>query len=745
MKRLKNSVRPITLTVTAAAATLLVAPAWSPKIGDGLVKMFLPEQAKLIQPKEKTGARSAIAAGALSDASSSFGASLVHGRISGALDPASGRPESSGSSPIDRQFGNLLAALHEAARRYGEEGPFGAVHRRFVTLSGSAPDRLREGSALDLEFGKTLVKLDRRKSAEEDSDAERRRGIMAGLLAAMDMSQAGESSTRLDSSMVAIGLNSVPMDGGSGAPGVVWTPPGGSPVAGSSTTGTSQALPWYGLAPVASAANGGYAPWSGSPGSGSLVPTGPFYPVMAPVWSNYAPSPITVPRSSVSSGGSSRGVSVAAPSTPATAVVSRSLVAAALPASGDTGAGTPGQLQPAAMPQINPLYSFRTSGPNDGTAPSGSLLLFGNTLYGTTRNDFANNLGTIFSVPVTGGTDTILFSFDGTAHGSHPSGSLILNSTHTTFYGTASGGGSNGNGTVFSLPVGGGTATVLFNFDGTSHGATPQGSLILNAAGTTLYGTTTGGGANSDGTVFSLPVTGGTPTVLFSFDGTSHGANPAGSLILNAAGTTLYGTTESGGANGDGTVFSLPVGGGTPTILFSFDNTHGATPTASLLLIGSTLYGTTRNGGTDSEGTVFSLPLTGGTPTILANFDDTHGANPSGSLTLSTDGTKLYGTATNGGADIDGTVFSLPLTGVAGGGSPTGLADFTGGNGVNPEGDLTLSTDGGTVYGTTQSGGTNDAGTVFSLAVPEPSSIWMATACGIAVLGLTRRRSSRRA
>ena len=72
------------------------------------------------------------------------------------------------------------------------------------------------------------------------------------------------------------------------------------------------------------------------------------------------------------------------------------------------------------------------------------------------------------------------------------------------------------------------------------------------------------GGANNDGTVFSMPVSGGTPTTLFSFDGT-HGEGPSGSLILS--GSTLYGMTLDGGANGDGTIFSIPVGGGTPTVL----------------------------------------------------------------------------------------------------------------------------------------------------------------------------------
>ena len=95
-----------------------------------------------------------------------------------------------------------------------------------------------------------------------------------------------------------------------------------------------------------------------------------------------------------------------------------------------------------------------------------------------------------------------------------------------------------------------------------------------------------------------MPVGGGTPTTLFKFDGT-HGANPEGNLTLS--GSTLYGMTAIGGnlsldnGWGDGNIFSIPVGGGVPTTLFKFDGTHGEGPYGSLMLSpdGSTLYGMT--------------------------------------------------------------------------------------------------------------------------------------------------------
>jgi len=88
-------------------------------------------------------------------------------------------------------------------------------------------------------------------------------------------------------------------------------------------------------------------------------------------------------------------------------------------------------------------------------------------------------------------------------------------------------------------------------------------------------------------------------TSLASFDGTD-GRVPLSGVIVS--GSTLYGTTSSGGANDDGVVFSLPIGGGTPTVLGSFDGSDGAQPEGSLLLSGNTLYGTTESGGADGDG-----------------------------------------------------------------------------------------------------------------------------------------------
>ena len=270
-----------------------------------------------------------------------------------------------------------------------------------------------------------------------------------------------------------------------------------------------------------------------------------------------------------------------------------------------------------------------------------------------------------------GYTITTLATFNG-SNGQYPLGGVILSGS--TLYGTTEVGGAYNGGTVFSVPITGGTSTILASFSG-SNGAWPVAGLTLS--GNAVYGTTEVGGANNDGTVFSVPITGGTPTLLASFNG-SNGWAPSAGLTL--AGSALYGTTEWGGANGDGVVFSVPITGGTPTVLASLDSgeTYATCGASGLTLAGNALYGTTKYGGADRNGAVFSVPITGGTPTILASCSTPNDELPCAGVILS--GNALYGTTAVGG-DNCGKVFSVPITG----GTPTTLASFNGTNGNMPE------------------------------------------------------------
>jgi uncharacterized repeat protein (TIGR03803 family) len=224
-------------------------------------------------------------------------------------------------------------------------------------------------------------------------------------------------------------------------------------------------------------------------------------------------------------------------------------------------------------------------------------------------------------------------------------------------YGTTAGGGTAGQGTVFRLAADGSAFTTLHEFNGTD-GASPHGALIQDPAGN-VYGTTTGGGAFGQGTVFQLAADGSTFIILHEFNGTD-GASPHGALIQDPAGN-LYGTTAGGGTAGQGTVFRLAADGSAFTTLHEFNGTDGASPHGALIQDpAGNLYGTTAGGGAAGQGTVFRLAGDGSTFATLHEFNGADGAIPVAGLVQAPDG-NLFGTTSAGGADASGVVFRLRI------------------------------------------------------------------------------------
>ena len=200
-------------------------------------------------------------------------------------------------------------------------------------------------------------------------------------------------------------------------------------------------------------------------------------------------------------------------------------------------------------------------------------------------------------------TLSTISSFDSSI-GGNPYGTPVLDGS--TLYGTLRLGGPDNVGGIYSVPMSGGTPTVLGYFNG-SDGSQIQSSLTRS--GSTLYGTSSAGGANGDGTIFSMPLSGGTPAALFNFDNGAVGGEPRGNLNVSPDGSTLYGMAM-GGTYGDGTIFSIPTAGGSPTVLGSFNGTDGEAPFGGLTLVGSTLYGMTHAGtaGANDEGEISAFP-----------------------------------------------------------------------------------------------------------------------------------------
>jgi uncharacterized repeat protein (TIGR03803 family) len=374
---------------------------------------------------------------------------------------------------------------------------------------------------------------------------------------------------------------------------------------------------------------------------------------------------------------------------------------------------------------LTTLYSFQ--GGSDGAYPGGDLAVSGSTLYGMTDIGGINNNGTIFSVNTDGSNYQQLIAFTGASGeyvGYRPTyNGLIVSGS--TVYGTTYLGGSNTQGNVFSVNTDGTNFQNLLTFNSTTNGADPWGHLTL--IGSSLYGITAGGNYGV-GSIFSIQTNGsGYQDVL---DSARLSWFPYANSLTNVGGV-LYGMTAGvvGGEgivpSPDGTIFRINPDGSDYTVLASFTGTDGDfpgnEPRGALISEGSTLYGTTEEGGANDAGEIFSINTDGSDFKVLYSFSEDY---PWSTLTLF--GSTLYGTTTSGG-DGYGSIFSINTDGT----NFQTLFAFNGTNGEAPLAGLTLV--GITLYGTTDQGGEYNDGTVFSFATPEPPSLVLA-AIALAIL-----------
>jgi uncharacterized repeat protein (TIGR03803 family) len=306
------------------------------------------------------------------------------------------------------------------------------------------------------------------------------------------------------------------------------------------------------------------------------------------------------------------------------------------------------------------------------------------------------------AIPSLAQTFKTLVVFDG-SNGAYPSS--IVQGGDGKLWGTTTGSGNPSCGTVFKMtPTG--TLATAFTFNCTN--GNEPGGLTLGTDGN-FYGVTFYGGSGNQGTIFKLKPRSGALTVLLSFDG-SDGAEPVGNLTLGADGN-FYGLTYGGGSSqlGYGTAFKITRAGNLTT-LYDFDSTHGSQPYAGPILgTDGNFYGTTYSGGTYGAGTVFKI-TSKGILTVLHDFggSGSDGDFPVASLIQARDG-NFYGTTADGGPDNDGTVFKITPSGTF-----TTLHAFVGTDGYNPSGALVQGSD-GNFYFAVSYGGANGYGTIFKM------------------------------
>jgi uncharacterized repeat protein (TIGR03803 family) len=385
------------------------------------------------------------------------------------------------------------------------------------------------------------------------------------------------------------------------------------------------------------------------------------------------------------------------------------------------------------------IHSF--SGP-DGDGPDAGLVrdsagnLYGTTIAGGPSLCFGEGCGVVFELsPVSGEwVETVLYYFTGQTDGGYPESQLIFDAAGN-LYGTTAYGGSlsdcngYGCGTVFELSPssGGWSENVLYSFQGySSDGSNPTSPLLFDGAGN-LYGTTSQGGSEDEGTVFELsPSLSGAwnETILHTFTDTyfgNDGAYPAAGVIFGPGGS-LFGTTTQGDQNRGGIVYELTnfAGAWEERVVYRFSARFheggGGYPNGSLLSRGGALYGTSESGGSYKYGSVFKLAkITDRTWsfTVLHSFSrgGEGGYNPSASLISDADG-NFYSVTPHGGVNGYGTAFKLTA---ASDYAETVMHSFSGDpSGAEPQSGLAFDSS-GNLYGTTYEGGAHNLGTVFRL------------------------------
>jgi uncharacterized repeat protein (TIGR03803 family) len=374
-------------------------------------------------------------------------------------------------------------------------------------------------------------------------------------------------------------------------------------------------------------------------------------------------------------------------------------------------------------------------GRDKGMLVGGMMAGSDGALYGATSasEEVTNPFGAIFKLNMDGSGYSMLHSFGETAgDGQYPATGLFEGSDGA-LYGTTTGGGSEGLGTLFTLNKDGGGYTVVFNSSTEqSLGQNPLDELwntgFTEGTDGALYGTA-GRGPEDDAlpprlAVIKLNKDGSGYTFLHAFSPSDEGARPAG--LTEGSDKALYGTTHFGGSNDLGTVFKVQRDGSGYTVLHHFGfGGDGRYPQAALFE-GSdgVLYGTTDHSDSTNLGTLFRLNKDGSGYAVVHRFTGKYPPlnNYQGYLIAplveGSDG-ALYGATVLGDiTNAGGTVFKLNKDG-----SNYRVLhsfDFWSGDGAWPRGPVLQGSD-GALYGTTSLGPvTNEtyswgAGTIFKL------------------------------
>jgi uncharacterized repeat protein (TIGR03803 family) len=349
------------------------------------------------------------------------------------------------------------------------------------------------------------------------------------------------------------------------------------------------------------------------------------------------------------------------------------------------------------------------NGTDTGSLPYGSpMIADNNRLYGLTSAGGTGNGGVLFEFDLATNQFSKKFDFD-YWNGINPNGSL-MQAGNGKLYGTTAMGGYSNRGVLFEWDPVAGVFTTKFNFhDHRDPSDRSRRSALIEGNDGNLYGLSSDGGQAGVGEIYEWNFGTGDLEYRFDFYYAPEGTDLSGSLI-QASNGKLYGTAYSGGIGSYGVLFEWD-----PTAkiyskkidLAKIDN--GRMPFSLMQAKNGRFYGTTLSGGANGQGVIFEWDMQANTYTKKIDFNQSQtGAYPRGSL-IQADNGKMFG-LTQFGRGIDGGVLFEwdPETNIY-----INRVEFTDGeNGFWPKGSPLLAKN-GKIYGTTERGGIYEGGVLF--------------------------------
>jgi uncharacterized repeat protein (TIGR03803 family) len=312
------------------------------------------------------------------------------------------------------------------------------------------------------------------------------------------------------------------------------------------------------------------------------------------------------------------------------------------------------------------LYEYPNTNNNTSGIMPDSFLAQGpdGAFYDTDWSDGNYNSGSVYTISLTGEFE-LVYSFCAEGGfcmetGSNPEGGLTLGSDGN-FYGTTSGGGAHGYGTVFKATPGG-QLTTLYSFSGVGADGTNPTFPIIQAGNGDFYGVTSSGGTYVNGTFFKIS-TSGSLTDLASFRCGVNGCNP--NLPVQGSDGNFYGTTVNGGPNSNcncGVVYKATAAGNI-TVLYTFPSGQGS-PVGQLIEDPQgNFWGVTDGTAFISAGELFKISAWGDFTVVHTFTGNPDAAVPVSGLIAGSDG-NFYGVTNAGGTANYGTIYDVtPSTG----------------------------------------------------------------------------------